>query len=510
MKIISKMTKTRTKFRVQGRKFLTKLQKKKMQFKKVKTIPQKVSDKVPLSSASKAVNKTEKRNILKGRVRQICSVCGILQGAAEYVNHLKKEHGGGRCSKCPRVFSTEKDINLHITQNHQNPVNKTNSQKSIKITAKKSLRSSTVTKKSAPNESHGNSRPLPLNVDTTHEESKIGCDFSLNDTYGENWNIKQSVLGITAIAPKPVSTEQNKDNSKSETATQYVANVVSKDGISSDKVFTEITKTRADPSKEKTKAKFVVKKSATGKVGKRYLEDASVQNSKTGVESTKSTKVDVRCDKAILSKDKYANDGNGRPQRNVRSLQERIPDFVISDEYNTKLKHNSQDEKSLDNEKKSVNIVQDAEVKLNSLKPGKAPVFNRIVNETVGEDESSNDADLDNTAIEPDSSGFVKLTSTPYPHADNDITNTSPNASIIFAGIPSVNEESRDVNNDDTVPIGNGEDNTKRDTLTSGSNVDQNTTKDRTYEDTLKAADKSLESADESNEGDRWFSINQE
>ncbi len=40
--------------------------------------------------------------------------------------------------------------------------------------------------------------------------------------------------------------------------------------------------------------------------------------------------------------------------------------------------------------------------------------------------------------------------------------------------------------------------------------MDQNTTKDGTYEDTLKAADKSLESADESNEGDRWFSINQE
>ena len=69
-----------------------------------------------------------------------------------------------------------------------------------------------------------------------------------------------------------------------------------------------------------------------------------------------------------------------------------------------------------------------------------------------------------------DSSGFVKLTSTPYPHADNDITNTSPNASIIFAGILSVNEESRDVNNDDTVPIGNDEDNTKQDTLTSGRN----------------------------------------
>ncbi len=57
-------------------------------------------------------------------------------------------------------------------------------------------------------------------------------------------------LGITALAPKPVSTEQNKDNSKSETATQYVANVVSKDGTSSDKVFTEITKTRAGDDKK--------------------------------------------------------------------------------------------------------------------------------------------------------------------------------------------------------------------------------------------------------------------
>ncbi len=83
------------------------------------------------------------------------------------------------------------------------------------------------------------------------------------------------------------------------------------------------------PSKEKTKAKFVVKRSATGKVGKRYLEDASVQNSKTGVKSTESTKVDVRCDKAILSKDKFANDGNGRPQRNVRSLQEQKLDLII-------------------------------------------------------------------------------------------------------------------------------------------------------------------------------------
>ena len=43
---------------------------------------------------------------------------------------------------------------------------------------------------------------------------------------------------------------------------------------------------------------------------------------------------------------------------------------MISDEYNTKSKHNSQDEKSSDNEKKSINIVKDAEVKLNSLKPG--------------------------------------------------------------------------------------------------------------------------------------------
>ena len=83
---------------------------------------------------------------------------------------------------------------------------------------------------------------------------------------------------------------------------------------------------------------------------------------------------------------------------------------MISDEYNTKLKHNSQDEKSSDNEKKSVNIVKDAEVKLNSLKPGTAPVFNRIVNETVGEDESSNDADLDNTAIEPGKYIYEKYT----------------------------------------------------------------------------------------------------
>ena len=55
--------------------------------------------------------------------------------------------------------------------------------------------------------------------------------------------------------------------------------------------------------------------------------------------------------------------------------QERNPDFVISDEYKTKSKQNSQDENYSESAKnKSVKLLKDVKVRLNSisnsLKPG--------------------------------------------------------------------------------------------------------------------------------------------